>query len=1372
MQRQTAQNTFSAGMAADIDKHLQKANTYRYARNGRLVFNREADKSVSLKEAVLNGHSFVLSSIQGNSFAADFCEGYDLIGSIVTSRGTVVFLTDDFHSEIGLLTVDNPADVNGTSYHTLYNDRNDPNVFNNPYARHTPGAMGGDRLMLEKKSPIHGYSVYENEFTERVYWADAKNQKRTFNLNDFYTDKECTIPYHTKNLPCFAPVVYPRWMSAHAMDEQPDCVMPIVRFRKRIEGKLKTGAYQLVVRYKSRAGAVSPFSRLTNRVFVTNFALDGSTSAETSALRSNHHNRVMADKNDIVTNEGLRFDLTRIDTRWDELEIGYVYHTEETSMREAYIFKRLKLDNNSSRTIDLVSHNSSGNDILMPITADELNQVFATVLSVGTTIEYQNRNFDANIKLLPDIKLDLSSASIAPEYKYFREDETLEPVFNAVDNPVTKRKDNDPLTNSSVTTAVISTSRFTGETDSYTVDNDYLNAKGQQVDSNFRGYFRGETYPVGAMAIDRKGNPLFVDPIMDYTTPQQYDNYPNNTLTRKNADGKYDLRSMGLRVSGIRIRKENLFDEQGRLNLSGFMVVRGQRTGTIKCQGYLFPTLQSPNCNTSTENDGYIRPMGFPDNLFDINYMNASRGDAHRWRSGMAQCKDKWYDFTFGPDPLIPTASAPYVFNFHSPDLLIEETLREINGGDKFHHIGQAHRAYTKGSIELAGNNLHLYTKNYRSDLLQFANTALDNQYIQNGRPQVGSKTRIKYAKRHTLKEEPLYAKFDPDYYTYDYSAISDNVKKFNDAEPESQCGWLGFQQPNSVIVRCLDWESVDLAESTNPSGLDTCSYRAVNWLQSESNTDTAPRRWVSTGHYQPITLDVLERAQKEYDTNGNVVAYRFDDIEVWGGDAYVNLFDFSRLYPNIDKCEKICRNLFGGSGRYYDTACSHILPIESKYNLALRYGRKFAANATNPLKTSCDGADLQFSNGIMPRQSEDWNYNRVLLLHESTQFHFSRLEDVRLTQNRPNGLMWSPVKTYGERYDSYRTKLALDYKDLPGEYGPVVKLLKHFDYVYFIQKKAFGVLLLNTNTFINGDTGEITVASGQVFNGQKYISNKYGTNYPQSIWEAENRFGFVDVLKGEVISFGQEGRNLLAEDNQLDDLIARTTIYYPTAPNRPATNVICGYDQDNKEVLFTFRYDVSGTKDAWDRQMTSFTLNYSYILSCFVSYLDVLPDIYVNIDRYLYSFKRGKGLYLHNFGRYGSWYGQYYDFVVRSIVNPMPNVRKVYNNGHLSVSESATKRLKRVWHRAESGEHTLNYVGRVNLTLPILDDRFEYWEGLLSYPMHEEDMADLLPRLKGQILEVEWVFDNSYQLADNKNLPVLLRSLDTGYRITHPVQY
>lgn len=1378
MKKQTFTNTVNGGMIQDIDRHEQPNNSYRYAIGGRIIQNSTEDQDKSLEENVKSGVTRAFVNAKGNKYALSLCPGYKPIGSCETQDGAIIFSTNNVNSEIGFMEInDNVYKTGWAKYTTLFNDRSDPN---------------GDLLRFNIDKYVNGsFSVLENEFTERIYWVDGYNQKRVINLKEFYKPDGTT--YHNQTNGCDSVSVYPKHLSVHAFDERMDLYFPKIKFWKRLpDGALKSGLYQILIKYVSKNGHTSVWSPLSQSVFVTDQKMDGDitigTTVYPNAYQLNHHNRTMGASN-IVTEEGLAFNLVGLDTRWDQIKVAYVYHASSTAFQEATDYKTIDITG-PSMTIELIGHTGVG------LSKEEINQRYETVLSVGSTAQQENRTWDANMELLPDFTFDLSEVKIKPHFNTFRPDVTLEPKFNPVFNPVSGRDDGDPFTNSFPINMSITTSNFTGNIEQYGTFNDYVNYKGQLFNFLYKGYFRGETQPFSFLFLDRKGNPLFAQHIRDFTFPNQFDtkdadgndidatlakHYPSPTVSP-------ELRIMGAMFSNIKIPVKNLYDKFGKLNVSAFMIVRTERINRVANQGVLYNCIQTYNDDSDTDQDKYVQPLLWISNKFSDEAESSNSPNSFYYEDAVGTNYE--HKFSGSKNKVDPALSAPFYFNYYSPDIFIEGVLPKDPTNAQIQTVGFAHKTINKW-VEINGMAHHVYSKNFKTTPIAWP---LYYNRLKNGRPALGSKSRVNMAIIHTNPVFAIYDKFDAERGdVYDYRADVWVTCLFTlDGTvypgPPGVCPSVSAsQQRQSLILKLSDFAAVDFYEDNT----STSTMVIANWLQTPDKYYTEDdvsslnaRRYFSTGHFQQITQDILDQSRKVLNEQGQLTHYAFDDVEVWGGDCYVNQFDFSRLIPEYTDCSKQDEQgaLWGPHADppiYPDYSVSNILPIESKYNLALLYGRKFAANGINPQMSACgDNSKKHMVNGIMLGQPENWYYNEVLLLQESTKFYFPKPVDSKIISLQESTVRWSPKKLYGEQEDSYRQRLTYDYADVIGEFGAITKMCQGFDYLYIIQEKAFGAAMTKVERFIPTTTGDIMVKSGDAFGGMRYISKVYGTRHPNSVTSADNRISFTDASKGKILVFNQAGLRKQSEEDFMDDPISSMTMFFDkniTHQSDIFVDIIAGIDFENSEIVTTFFYrgneSNSGVVDPKNREdeMKTFTLGYSTKIGVWQSYHHFKPTFYFNIGRYFFSPnpKAGLGneLFVYNHGNYGQWFREYYPTILEYIVNPQPNVEKTFDNSFINVDEDGASRIVSAIHRANKNTHTINLT---NI------DNAEFIEGSLRYPIYEEDLSlpDDKPRVRGHYMVARLIIDNSLQLSDNKDTQVAITNIDTLFRLSSPFQY
>lgn len=1365
-------NTFSGGQVQDIDPHNQKNNTARYINNGRVRYNVSDDSSLPVNERSRRGMTFAFSNEKGNYNVNAVCNTYETVGFKDVGDSLLLFSTQGSggYSQIGVFTISD--DLSETSYTILYDDRNDPN---------------GDRLNL-KTLDEDGARILEveycdeNEFIKRVYFNDGYNQERVFNLQLMYQEYNCVTdceaittltPYHVASSPCGkSSAPYPKFLSVHAFDSRMDLVYPVIDFKQRIDGFLKRGVYQYAMRYVAKDGHKSTWSLITRHIVVTGTHYPDHPEYLHNVAGSgySHHNREMsATNNDASTNDGLRISLTGIDTRWDSFEVAYIYSKTDTVSHEANVF--YVYDNQcgavpmpESVNIDHTQHTG------YPVAFAEFSQTYQTILSQQTFVQKQNRLYRGNLELLPPFDVEGKTISIKPKFRYLLADETLEPKFISKANPKTQKNDADVLTNSQPVTTSFDIDTFNGNSRTIEINDDYNNYKGQQVEHSLAGYRRGDTYGYAVVIYDRKGNPSFAYHLDDYTFPEQYDISEGEECSlTKSINGRWNLRIMGASISGLKIPKKCIYDKFGKLNVSGFAIVRTENSGKILHQGIILPCIDYSvgACGTIISHV-QAAPHPLLSNKFFYEYYD---GTNHRMDSNALlirhtsqedhnreECSD-YIDAIMGYGM------------YYSPDVMFEGQFNLQKDSDVIKHVGSCHKAYATNEIPLDGSELgsptynhHRYTKSYDTSLAKVnGNTPYYTTY---GRKKVGEESRLQFG--FLVDQSQLY-KENFDEFRTDMTFLNSDLDMLLPITggPNRKVGF-GVGVNNSVVLGMKDFEHVDITYADS-----TSSYRIVNYIRPKPGYVTPDgdnsfdvRKYISTGHFQPLTADVVANAEAYAQDKGDDENLWFDNIEVWGGDCFVNLFDFTRIVPEtIENCDQEDNmalvsgaeiEYLNNGSMYKEFATSMIVPLESKYNLALRFGRHFAKNATYAQQAYCDNTKLQFAGGIMSLQPENFDINRVLLHQENIQFFSTKPQDIRLVSTKRSSYYASMQKVYSELDDSYRKQRVFDYYDLQGNAGDIVKFITLFNYIYCFQEFGYGILRTAERAIVPSSAGELLLGTGKDLDGIDYISTEFGCQHAASIFKFKNAVYWVDARRGVISRHSQAGKDDLSNNYGLHDA---TTIWCPYFDRRttPDTAIIGGVDYENSDVFFTF---ISQRMD-----LPSRTIAFNEDLNIFHGDKPFIPSLYVNHRNLLFTVNSAINdkhrLYLHGHGKYGQFYGVYYKSVLEFIVNPNAAFAKVFDNGRINIEQSGVKRIGKIYLETEESSHEL-YGQQSNV---ISDSRIQFKEGLLRFPYFELNAKK--PRLRGQYLIVRLEIDNQNQQIDGEDIPVRITSWETTYRFS-----
>ncbi len=1408
-------NTFDGGVVQVIDPHKQRANTMRYALNGRIMYNSfssagsvgidDLEDNSNFFASTRRGMSFAFSNERGTKKISEVCQGYQIVGMEDAGEYLVVISTTGStgNAQIGTLSV--LDDLSSVQYKVLFDDRNDPN---------------GDKLRIKKFSEPDAQQVkivvtQENKFTKRIYFNDGYNQERCLNLMLCYQQTQFNpascenittlTPIHTPTQVCgVSSVAYPKHLSVHHIDSRMDLVFPRLKFDRRINGSLKRGVYQYAIRYKSRDGHRSVWSTITKHIVVTGTHYPNNpeylepvpASPFNNTNGFSHHNRFMSSTdNDSITEDGIRLEVKGLDQRWSGFELAYIYSKTDVVSHEAnvfYAFDEGATGQNlmpSTISIDHVNHTG------VPVAFEEFNQRYETILSQADFTQGKNKLYRLGLELIPEIKLDSTSTVITPKFRYLRADETTEPNFSSRPNPKTSKNDGDPLTNSALVNTTISLTNFTNNNESYTINKDYNHYKGQQIEHLLAGYWRGETYGVGVLLRDRKGNPLFVHHLKDVTFPQQNESVDSEScsLTKLNA-GKWELRIMGMSISGIKIPKKCLYDKFGKLNVSSFEIVRTRRNAKVLHQGIIWPVANvTVGCNKDIQE--YIRnkPSPFLKNKYDLPYQSGTHhrispdanGNSHRILRD--DVDGKFAFLTRGPDAIgEELISYPAYCMYASPDVMFEDTFEFKKDTDRIKHVGTCHKGYARNEIPLIGEGFptknigkHNYCKSY-STINQEGNIDL----IRYGRPKLGSESTLKFAER--VSESWFEKKgIDPDRTDMTFrNGYLDVAIADRNAFDQPGAGTTAFKiaygvgVKNTLFLGCTDFEHVDIHH-----GDSEVSYRIVNYLRPNATYYTSDgknsfdnRSYISTGHFQPITAAILEAAEEDASN------FIFNDVEVWGGDCYVNYFDFTRVLSQSkfdcnqpdavvrfkNSIGSSCSNVDGSEDiGFRDYSYSMIVPLESKYNIALRFGRSFAANATMPQETFCRNEFLQFSGGINDKQQESFDINKVLLHEENIQFFSVKPQEIKIVSSKQSSVYVSEQKLYSELDDSYRKQKVLKYVDLSGKEGKGVALTSAFNYVYVFQEFGYGILRTDERAIVPSTIGELILGNGNELGGVDYLSD-IGCQHQSSVISFDNSIYWIDAAKGLVCRHGQSGREDISESQGVHDFFSASLEYFdnrlPALLSTGNVNIVAGYDRNSKDVFFT----IHGQQipNGPPKSHLTKTVAFNKDLSALHGFFSFYPHLYANHRKMMIVIdpSNTNHIHVHGKGKFGQYFGQYHKTVLEFYVNEYYTQDKVFDNARINMEVRGAKRIGEILLSTQLTNHRL-YYQESNIQV---DDRFMVRGSYLEFPLFQKSTN--LPRLRDHVLLVRITIDNKNQAIDNQDIPVTITNFETTYRLSNKV--
>ena len=676
-------NKFNKGLIQDVSDINESNEAYNDSMNGSLIYNDNGNYDWVAQDG--NKFSFEINPDGGTDSST-----YFPIGAVGDNNIKVIFSVNDtdlanIKSEIGIFATD--IDGKGT-YKTLFNDRTEPVI---------------NRLNFRVKNQITSRFLYENDNLIRVYWVDGieddSNPPRTFTFKYTAGDRDSVSSYTAVS------------DSSASMDSQSPFKTGILKYVERISGNLKTGVYQYAYRCITESGYATPWTTPSRRSFLTSDGING-TNWNLYEMEGSGNN----------TTFGNRIEIEGVDKTYKFIEVCYIFSQTKNIVTETKIFIKKSIGTSELMVFD--HKNMSGTPIISELISSSFVGIDkAKTLDIkGSTLYYGNIIESSSIITDTEKEQMLQNVTINPRFRCMRSDE------------VPNKRQEIPLTHQDPKIGTIRKSLNQTRNIELDVKSDYVNYKGTQVEKEFSGYWRGETYRFGIVVIDKVGIPLFTTHLADFKFPEQYSSdyewkrlrangtidstsasmpggaeawFTTNFESLTGADGDLlwqedpgttglqpisYIRIMGLEISGIDV--SGIKDK-----ISGFHIVRAELDKTILAQGMGLPTVNDVGEGVET-----TRPFPFINQRWQED--SSSPGSYDQLSYGTSGNRDKSFRLREN------------LIGFYAPDFDFDESLIPvINTGDNLKIIGttfaQANRSIlhtydTSGTITTsAGENNH-----------------------------------------------------------------------------------------------------------------------------------------------------------------------------------------------------------------------------------------------------------------------------------------------------------------------------------------------------------------------------------------------------------------------------------------------------------------------------------------------------------------------------------------------------------------------------------------------------------------------------------------------------------------------------------------
>lgn len=1074
---------------------------------------------------------------------------------------------------------------------------------------------------------IFGY--YESEDIQRVYWTDNYNIPRTINLES----GTLTVTLEEKFLDIIPKINGYGDFKLDALE---------------LGGNCKAGTYFFAWRYY-KDGYYTDWSNLTSPVHI----MPGNPYTMNTALKYQRYQGAAPNEN---CNVKIKFWINDYDTDYESIQICAFYSNNYNSLGTGVLFFDGVLTGSGMAFYFL------GNENIGTVTINDLKEISliikhckdfthikdrAVIANITERSELDialinGKDNEINVTMNPIIKgilldstgypitLPLSGITLetgfssSPAYKMVK-GITYQAITQCVFTDGTTRTiptgnifeliTVDTVALTSGTARVIAVKkRFrpvgatsdinTYELETYQIYNQFNNYKNPIISNNFKSYPGGETIRLGIVFYDLTGRPFFVRHL--YNTTTSYGGHtigPGDITIPKRYPGTYHTHRY-YEYDAVNFCYNYVIGNIIGISISGIDITR------IRNLISGFSIVRAPI-------ERQILGYGI------LGHFNESSGDL--------TVKPRFCNFT---DSTVWSKGYP----FWCPEDLFELTGFSIKEGDSIvnsYYLEPYYKTEVTGSYLGVGKEENSSKNSYYQ---KFFVSPSSQPTTSNGAVNLGHELSA-YTKYELGDDTGSGISVDP----------SDPTMLFKEAVPgttykthATYCSILVFEELAAAGTNIKG----AYALSTSEPRVLICHVKRTSVNQYGGLTDSAlaNTRYISTGHYQKIDSTVLSQIY-----NGS--RYIFNEVEIYGGDSFIGLFDMNYLLRNEDTSDAYCH--------------SFIVPLESRVNIELREGNHISKNKT---KSISNATGLNRETGA--HLWEDFNYNDGYSTDNAGDYYIALPTNFRNQVNYDTRIRYSNSKTNGELIDSFRKYSALDYIDVETSFGEIINIKSKFNKIIYWQVDGIGYIPISERALSSSQLGEVVqLGVAGIFERYDTIIDKIGNSNHFGLIESPVGFHWYDAKRKLFVTMN-EGMQL-SQDSIIKGL---DTFFSSTVPDNMYSydtpmlyrGITGGYDPDTKMVYVMFHFP-SGSKR---------TIGLDIKTNKFIGFFNFSAQTFFNQKNFMFSTYNNRFIEQYGVGTIGRFNETYYPSYFSIIVKDNSSIAKLFDHFEFIGSETTFSRL------------------------------------------------------------------------------------------------
>jgi hypothetical protein len=489
-------------------------------------------------------------------------------------------------------------------------------------------------------------------------------------------------------------------------------------------------------------------------------------------------------------------------------------------------------------------------------------------------------------------------------------------------------------------------------------------------------------------------------------------------------------------------------------------------------------------------------------------------------------------------------------------------------------------------------------------------------------------------------------------------------------------------------------------------------------WIRSARYSN----EYILTNHFMPYDKDTISGTTV---TNG-----------VFGGDTYVNLFDYQRSNFNYKQGS-------GWNTGSFEKAVAVFYPAECFFNTELNTIKQHASVRLS----EASGTDSIFASNYI--------YNQAYSQQNTTNIFVSKGYLQSNIIYEPHTIYGSEPKLDGERLDAWRSILINNALGVNGNYGEINRLIEFKDKLYYYQNDAFGIAAVDERVLAQeGDTTQTQLGTGTLLQRFDYISTETGSKHSFAVEKTGSAIYHYDAFINKLFKFSLDGGAAPITDIEGLSGFFRTAFVNSNLKSLDKltrisrVGITSGYNSEYNSIYFTFFDTSNGIKQ---------TISYNEALNAFESFYDFYPSLYINMRKRFLSIlfeptisSANNRVYIHNIGNRNIFYNTPYSSEIKFRVNDKSDFVKTFDNFQLNtevISPLGTQLPSTVTQMQLSNDYQTYPLSNVNF-----EQKIRSWR--LQIPRDETNPnLTIKPRFSDKYLDVTFKYldasNNLFRLHD-----------------------